>query len=218
MTHVDPVRPWVGDRTADFVGTKIRFLQHGALHNRADAVAALARLRRAAGKEPGSIPEIFSYTLGEELVDRYATDAVTTGERAAHISLTFYAMHQQAQSKGMHRAGREHSLGRALRRLVDSPGDIGDSPITRRFQAFGTSASLDELVHHLRGLVQLLRVKGIPQDYQQLATQLVRWQMPGGPDRVRMAWGRDFYVLPRAENTPFAEPNAPAAPAKPEQN
>jgi CRISPR system Cascade subunit CasB len=62
------------------------------------------------------------------------------------------------------------------------------------------------LVHHARGMVQLLRAHAIPLDYAVLADQLVRWQTIDGPAAVRRVWGRDFY---RTTSSDQPDPTAP---------
>ncbi|MEU4805069.1 type I-E CRISPR-associated protein Cse2/CasB [Actinosynnema sp. NPDC023587] len=176
------------------VHARILPLQEGVLANRSDAVAGLARLRRGVGKPVGSVNEILQYTVSEKFAGPAAGDEPTPAETAAHVAMTLYAAHQQSQRKRMHQRG--YGLGRAVRLL--HPEDFGTlvPPVLRRFQALGTAQSLEELVHHLRGMAQLLRNKGIPLDYALLADELTRWQRRGGPSIVRLRWGREFYRVP----------------------
>lgn len=185
-------------RVGTIVDERIDRLQRDALKNRSAAVAALARLRRAVGKPPGSLGDILEYTLAPEFVDPHAGDTATPQEIAAHVSMTLYAVHQQSQPVWMHRRG--YGLGRSIRQLrrdtgLGEPGSPPDA-VLRRFHALGTADSLEELVHHARGMVQLLRGQQIPLDYGVFADQLVRWQEGGGPAKVRLVWGRDFYRPP----------------------
>jgi CRISPR system Cascade subunit CasB len=191
---------------------RVRQLQEGALSKRSASVAMLAHLRHAVGKQPGSVPDVWPVTLADELAGPDAGDGPTAGETAAHIALTLYAIHQQSSSKPMHRRG--YGLGRSISELRPSESDT--DPVLRRFQAVGTADSLDELIHHTRGLVQLLRAAGIPLDYGLLADELFRWQQDGGASRVRLQWGRDFYRTPRHaddSDTPAPTPQ-PAGPAQ----
>ncbi|MFD7659022.1 type I-E CRISPR-associated protein Cse2/CasB [Actinosynnema sp. NPDC059797] len=176
------------------VHARITPLQEGVLADRSAAVAGLARLRRGAGKPAGSVNEILQYTVSEKFAGPAAGDGPTPAETAAHVALTLYAVHQQSQRKRMHQRG--HGLGRAVRLL--HPEDFGSvvPPVLRRFQALGTAQSLEELVHHLRGMVQLLRVQAIPLDYALLADELTLWQRRGGASIVRLRWGRAFYRVP----------------------
>jgi CRISPR system Cascade subunit CasB len=193
--------------TGTVVHTRIGIIQTRALKNQPSGVAALARLRRGVGKPPGAVQDILEYTLATEFADRTAGDDATVKEIAAHISMTLYALHQQSQHQPMHRRG--WGLGRAVRQLNGPDVDGPPSAVRRRFNALGTADSLDELVHHGRGMVQLLRTKAIPLDYALLADQLVRRQTPDGPAKVRLVWGRDFYrtttPAPDQSDTPAPE-------------
>jgi CRISPR system Cascade subunit CasB len=180
------------------VDQRIRALQAGMLANRSASVAALARLRRAAGKKPGDVNDILEHTLHDGFVSPGAGDTPTAAETAAHIGMTLYAVHQQSRSKPMHRRG--HGFGSAVRVLHPTEPASPPEPVLRRFHALGTADSLDELVYHARGMVTLLRAKQVPLDYGLLADQLLRWQQPGGPAAIRLHWGRDFYRTPRNDD------------------
>jgi len=188
------------------VHARIQALQEGVLADRPGAVAGLARLRRGVGKPAGSIQEILQYTVSEAFAPPGSGDEPTLAEVAAHAALTLYATHQQSQRRRMHQRG--WGLGRAVRRL--HPHDFGDKvpPILHRFRALGSAQSTDELVHRLRGTVQLLRGAGQPLDYALLADELVLWQRPGGALTVRLRWGRGFYRTP----APGADSDGTTAP------
>jgi CRISPR system Cascade subunit CasB len=170
------------------------YLSKGQPGRQASGTAALARLRRGLGKQHGSIPEILVYTQAAEFLFPGCGDEPTRGERAAHLAMTLYALHQQSRrDRGMHRPGA--GLGSAVRTLVGNAKLVDPVPPTlRRFNVLATASSFDQLSHHLRGMVQLLRAGNQPLDYGLLADQLYRWQGAGGPDQVRLAWGRDFYL------------------------
>lgn len=176
------------------VHERILPLQEGVLADRPAAVAGLARLRRAVGKPVGSVHEVLQYTVSDIFAGPNAGDGPTPAETGAHVALTLYALHQQSQRKRMHQRG--FGVGRSVRLL--HPEDFGAivPPVLRRFQALGTAQNLDELVHHLRGMVQLLRGKSIPLDYALLADELTLWQRRGGASIVRLRWGREFYRVP----------------------
>jgi CRISPR system Cascade subunit CasB len=173
------------------VDKKVWRLQNGYLANRSAEVGALARLRRGLGKPAGSVLDILEFTHADELAGR--NDEPTFAETAVHLSMTLYALHQQSQGKPMHQAN--HPLGRAIRKLI--PTERGenyvDHAVAKRFAMLGTADSLDELTHHMRGMVQLLRAGGVPLDYGRLAADLLHWQRPNGAATVRLRWGRDFH-------------------------
>lgn len=200
MSTTEPVAAgrWATLRdVGSLVDRRVGSLQERYLGRReSSAVAMLAHLRHAAGKPVGSVPDIWQVTLGDELAGPRAGDAPTHVEVAVHVAMTLYGVHQQSASKRMHQRG--HGLGRSLRAL--HPADAQTDPVRRRFQAVGTADSLDELVHHARGLVQLLRAGGTPLDYGLLADQLVAWQR-GDEVQVRLQWARDFYRTERTDST-----------------
>lgn len=184
-------RPRSLTRVGSLVDKRLRELQEGVLANRSASVALLARLRHAAGKPAGSVPDIWPITLAAEFAQGTSDDAVTAAETAAHLAMTLYAVHQQSVAERMHQRG--HGLGGSVRRL-HSP-DADTDPVRRRFNALGTSDTLAELSHHARGLVQQLRAAKVPLDYGLLADELMAWQRPGGSARVRLQWGREFYAV-----------------------
>lgn len=199
-TETPPPRsaPWKGLGTAgSFVDDQVRRLQEGALRRESSSIAMLAHLRHAAGKPTGSVADIWPVTVADSLAGPHAGDDPTHAEIAVHVAMTLYAVHQQSAPTRMHQRGQ--GFGRALRAL--RPADAETDPVRRRFQAVGTADSLDELVHHARGLVQLLRAERQAQDYALLADQLLAWQR-GDEVRVRLQWARDFYRTESATKDP----------------
>jgi len=176
------------------VAARATALQSGYLRKRSSSVAALARLRRAVGKEPGSVPDILVHTLHPVFARGARSDEPTHDEVAAHHCLTLFALHQQSQAQWMHKP--DVRLGAAMRKLIspDNPNSPSDNPVLRRFAMLSTADSPRELIHHLRGVVQLLRGRRIPLDYGQLAQDLSDWQL-GGDQRTKviLAWGRGFH-------------------------
>jgi CRISPR system Cascade subunit CasB len=206
MTTLDPgeapvtTGPTRSPHTLDTVGrvvdARVSDLQNRFLRDHRDpaAAAALARLRRGAGKPPGALLDILEFTTADEFI---VGDEPSPHEHAAHVAMTLYALHQQSRGERMHRRG--HGLGAALRALhTGDPKKLPD-PLTRRFRMLGTADSFGELAYHLRGAVQLLRAGAVALDYGLLADQLDRWQQPGGPARVQLRWGREFYRMPRPD-------------------
>ncbi len=177
-----------GNELGQFVADRVSRLQESFLAGSPVAQADLAKLRRAAGKAPGDLAEVWELTLGG--VPRYGnvvSDEPTPNEWACHIALTMYALHQRSRSTRMHRPGV--GLGAAVRRLRADD----DSAVTRRFNLVATAADLAEVAYHSRALVGSLRDADIGLDYGLLAGQLVWLQLPDRAAGVRLAWGRDFY-------------------------
>jgi CRISPR system Cascade subunit CasB len=157
------------------------------------ARADLAKLRRALGKPAGSVPEVWEYTVAavpDSL--RWDRDEPSRAEQAAHAALTLFAMHQQSMPVAAHVAGV--SLGRAVG-LLAAGGEQSADAVTRRFMAVATATSMDEALVHIRGLVAQLRSAHLSVDYARLADDLLDLLNPARAERVRLAWGRDFYRI-----------------------
>lgn len=196
-----------------FVAHRVSRLQETFLAGSPAAQADLAKLRRAAGKRPGDIADVWELTLGG--VPRYGhlvSDEPTPNEWACHIALTMYALHQRSRSARMHRPGV--GLGAAVRGL--RAGD--DSAVTRRFALVASASTLPEVAYHSRALVGSLRDADIGLDYGLLADQLVRLQMPDRGAGVRLAWGRDFYRDPAPTTDRLAQTTPPTALTAPTEN
>ena len=176
--------------TAAAVERRIENLQKGVLNDKAQARAALAKLRRGINSNPGEIADIWDYTHVGAVPDS-ASDAPTPEETAVHIAMTLYAIHQQSRSGPMHLPG--FRFGRAARELIG--GEEENSSVRDRFNALVTASTIDELRSHLRSFVQLLRSKDIGFDYAAFADDLVMFRRSGGDKKVRRRWSRDFYNL-----------------------
>jgi CRISPR system Cascade subunit CasB len=162
--------------------------------------ADLAKLRRGLGRGPGDVPEMWRFytTLNQE-------GHKTAWFAAEHDALTLFALHQQSQSRPMHRSGV--GLGTAVRSLrgekdSDIPGAEGGGgkpkldridAVDRRFAAAATATSRSELVLHLRGLVTQLRGAGQGLDYTILHKELANWERPDRAPQIRRKWGSQYF-------------------------
>ncbi len=192
-------------QAAAFVSWKIQRLTSAG--NDSLSRANLARLRRGIGKVPGSLPELWGLIfdgMPEDLAG--LGNQPSWGEWACYMSLTLFALHQQGndwKTACMNLKGQ--SLGLAVRKLVQNEED--EDRVKRRFDRVVTSDSPEELAHHLRGLVQLLKAGNIPLDYPGLTQDLYRFLIPGQRDGVRLRWGRDFYVSTFSKALPSDTPS-----------
>ncbi|MGY4280750.1 type I-E CRISPR-associated protein Cse2/CasB [Streptomyces sp. M18.1] len=216
-TSVLPAAAAVQQRVADLAATHIAPWQEGYLKDRSNAVAALARLRRGAGREAGETPDLWSLIDTDPLHTPVAgrgplsEQELVRAENALHAALTLWAFHQQSRGASMHRRHtreRPGGLGAAVRRLM--PADGIDEPVRKRLVRAGTAADLAALTQRLRDIVTLLRRKEIPLDYALLAGQLYVWQWPDGPAAVRRQWGRSFHEQRRTRPAPD-ETTAPSS-------
>ncbi|MFF1481899.1 type I-E CRISPR-associated protein Cse2/CasB [Streptomyces sp. NPDC058301] len=227
-------------------------LQSGYRRDRPAAVAAVARLRREAGREVyatatgwglddletlTALREEASNNSGRSPSRGGRADKEDSEDRAVHLAVTLWALHQQSvRDEPMHAA--HWSLGRAVRQLAQGKSDTPDttprnsarstssnttdgsgaytpveevSPtIRKRFVRIGTSADFDTLGRRLREMVLLLRNARIPLDYGLLADQLTRWQNDASQGDVRRAWGRGFHYTGPRSPTSIDEQDTPA--------
>lgn len=169
----------------------LQHLQRDYLASSSTARASLAQLRRAIGKPPGSVPEVWGLTVG--LVPPELTwnrDEPSRAEQAAHAALSLYALHQQSLRVPAHDPAV--SFGAAVGRLASSGGP-SQAAITRRFMAVATAQTIDEVLVHVRGLVTQLKAADRGMDYARFADDLLNLLTPGREAVVRLAWGRSFY-------------------------
>lgn len=178
--------------------------------------AELAKLRRGIGRRPGDLPELWGAFLQDMPESFCGRDDPSHAEWAVYLSLTLYAMHQQGNDAVcMSRSGS--TLGRAVRRLAVQTTAAGqdwtESSVLRRFNVLATAEEINEISHHLRGMIQLLRAAkdgSIPLDYPQLAADLYRLQCddprcPQVPANVRLRWGQDLYRNEQLEASEMQE-------------
>lgn len=188
------------------VARHVAGLQRGYLADQPAAVAALARLRRGAGRDAQAVPDLWGLIDTSELYadERLRGWAVERAENAVSLVMPLWALHQQSSSTVMHVAGIE--LGAAVRKLMPR-GEI-DEPIRKRFVRAGSAPTLTILSVRLREIVTLLRRDALALDYALLADQLHHWQRPGGPDAVRASWGRSFHAYRAAPEPASADTDA----------
>lgn len=200
---VAPTTPGNAPPGRETVGSYVR-RRIGALLAQVDSSgtrASLAALRNAVAQEPGSVPAIWGLTV-DGVPGAPRDDAPTRQERAVHLAMTLFAVHQQSRPQPMHARGV--GLGHAIRRLERSSPTRGDgdvSPVRRRFDALASATNLSEAAHHLRGIVGQLRSEGIPLDYGALADDLESLQDTSRAAGVRLRWARQYYRTDTHETT-----------------
>jgi CRISPR system Cascade subunit CasB len=191
------------DVLEQYVGRTATALQAGYLADLADAVAKLARLRRAVPSGRQLSPD--AWDVFEGMPDQLIAsgDEPSEAEFAAVAALALFAIHQQSRREaGMHRQGRDHTLGRAVARLTRAVDRQG---VDRRFRALTRSADIVAALQNLRGLVTQLRAERIGLDYGALARDLYNLQYPSSIHTVRMRWTRDFHRPTGDDGNPGAE-------------
>lgn len=162
--------------------------------------AALAALRRGLGKEPGEAPDVFPVLLPilpEGQLSRW-------DERIAYLVASLFALYPDAPPwPESSRAHWQRNLGASLRQLADQTDSEGPE---RRFVAL-LNSDVDDLPHHLRGIIALLKSakSPVPVDWVRLIWDLRGWSNP--ERRVQKDWAGAFWGGRRLQETT----DAPAA-------
>jgi CRISPR system Cascade subunit CasB len=158
-----------------------RFVKHlESLRERQDR-AALARLRRGLGKEPGTVAEMHAVVLS-----RLPASLSLREENWFYLVASLFAAHPER--------GGEGNLGRSFARLA---AKRDSASIEKRFVAL-LDAHEDDLASHLRHAVSLLASDTVAVDWRQLLADLLRWDHPNRI--VQRSWARGFWATaPTAE-------------------
>ncbi|EJN94200.1 type I-E CRISPR-associated protein Cse2/CasB [Streptococcus ratti] len=156
--------------------------------------AMLARLRHSAGKPISEAKEVWPIlfeNLPETFLSQY--DDASYEETAILTAIQLYALYQQgrAQSVFDEVAEKHQNIGYSLKNLRREEDTIA---VDRRFNTMITATTFDELTHHLRHLVTLLKAKS-PEtkiDFARLSADLY-WFLRDYPETVRLNWARQYY-------------------------
>ena len=153
-----------------------------------DNRGALAVLRRALQRDPGQDAEVFRYVMP------YLPSSVDPStEETAFLTASLFADHPAKGGTG--------NLGAAFRRLAAAgkakPTDPIPESVERRFTAL-LNTETEDLQHHLRHAIKLLRSAEVPVDWRQLLRDLLYWNHPEG--FVQRNWAREFWGSSRREN------------------
>lgn len=121
-------------------------------------------------------------------------------EKAILTAVQMYALHQQAKTDSVLKLDyvegeRRENLGDAFHSLR---GDDSKA-IDRRFNAMITSSNFDELSHHLRQMIKLLKAKSNAKvDYASLADDLY-WFLKNQREGLKIKWSRSYYKFNKKE-------------------
>lgn len=179
------------ERLGAFIDRKIRYLYN--IRDYGTGKAALAHLKNAIGKPPGSVANISEYVI-EGVPGKAYGDAPTNQEIATHYAMTLYAFHQQGKTESMHRSGI--SLGAAIARFemqTNHPADEKKSSIRTRMDAVTLSNGSASIASTLRGIVGQLKSKDIPLDYGRLAEDICSLLYEKRNAKVPLYWGRSYH-------------------------
>lgn len=171
-----------------FVNRKISMLK---TKPSSEVSAALAELRRGAGKEPGSNPLLWEWTLDGLPDDGFGAEPSYL-ETSVYLAMTLFSVHQQGndvQTKCM--SVSSVRFGEAVRRLCKNEDDI--DRMIKKIKSVTSADSITSVAYYLRQLISLLKSNGIGFDYADLAGDLYEFQFEEGRDRIVLKWARDFY-------------------------
>ena len=121
-------------------------------------------------------------------------------EKAILTAVQMYALHQQAKVESVlnldYKEGeRRQNIGDALSSLRSDDSKA----IDRRFNAMITSSNFEELSHHLRQMIKLLKAKSDAKvDYASLADDLY-WFLKNQREGLKIKWSRSYYKLNKKE-------------------
>ena len=159
----------------------------------------LAEMRRGVGMAPGASPALWGM-LFQDLPEEFFSvrREPSRAEWAIYTALTLFALHQQGKDIRTDCVDKEGlGLGSAVAKLMDSEDDR--ERIWRRFQPVTNAKAIEDVSYHLRGIIQLLKAKGIGLDYPRLAGELFVYQDVQRADNIRLIWGEDFYRVKKED-------------------
>lgn len=172
-------------------------------HTQAAAQAMLARLRRCDPSAVGHNPEVWEITLGDLPEELLGHSEASFAEMAIHAAIVLYANHQQSRREPMHASGV--GLGSAVQQLARAraQGDSEfDDSVIKKFHQVALAPQWEGRLHHLKGLVSLMRGEAIPLDYGMLAADLAQLaNTQNDPSSVLTRWGRSLHIRPKQDST-----------------
>ncbi|WP_311492803.1 type I-E CRISPR-associated protein Cse2/CasB [uncultured Anaerococcus sp.] len=123
-------------------------------------------------------------------------------EKAILTAVQMYALHQQAKVESVlkldyEEGERRQNLGDALKTVRDKEDDT--KALDRRFNGMITSSNFEELSHHLRQMIKLLKAKSDAKvDYASLANDLY-WFLKNQREGLKIKWSRSYYKSNKKE-------------------
>lgn len=160
--------------------------------------AMLANLRNSVGKPLSQSVEVWPLMF-ENLPEDFLSQGQSDSKKEVAIltTLQLYALYRQGKKAPAREDGEERgfkNIGYSLSALR-----TGDNVVAmdRRFNALITATTYDELTHHLRQMIKLLKSKvsgEIDIDFGRLASDLFGFLI-GKDENMRLRWARDYYRI-----------------------
>lgn len=160
--------------------------------------ATLANLRNSIGKPLSSTVEIWPIVfdhLPEEFLGRGQNSS--NEEQAILSTLQLFALYKQGSPQSSIEISdnkRYRNIGTSFSTMRTEENRL---PLDRRFNVLVTSATFEELLHHLRQYIKLLKSKSKGQveiDFARLSEDLY-WFLRGFDEQIRLSWSREYYIV-----------------------
>lgn len=121
-------------------------------------------------------------------------------EKAILTAVQMYALHQQAKVESVLKVDYEEGEKRPnLGTVLSTLRGEDSKAIDRRFNAMITSSNFEELSHHLRQMIKLLKAKSDAKvDYASLADDLY-WFLKNQREGLKIKWSRSYYKSSKKE-------------------
>lgn len=157
--------------------------------------ADLANLRNSIGKPFTQSVEVFPI-IYQYLPEDYIgyRGELSLEEKSILTVIQLYALHQQGRSESVlvkydDKNKYIRNIGESLKRLRSGESKSVDA----RFNALITSESFEEMSHHLRQMIQILKSNSDEKvDYPKLANDIY-WFLIGRQENIRLEWARSYY-------------------------
>lgn len=146
--------------------------------------AALARLRRGLGKEPGTVMEMYPYI---------SRQIPTTGDDSVYFLIAaLFGLYPDAERTKSNLGGSLLMLENKLHQQRGSSSDDNKiSSVERRFVAL-LNAKEEDLPTHLRQIIGLLKSNEIPINWFRLLKDIKFWSSEGKYNS-RRKWAKGFW-------------------------
>ncbi len=142
------------------------------------------------------LPLLFRY-LPEDFLS--SDGRLSLEEKAIVTTIQLYALHQQAEAESVLLNEDEEkwkNLGYSLSFLRKGEDSLAAD---RRFNTMITSSTFEELSHHMRQMIKLLKAKSDAKvDYASLADDLY-WFLKNQREGLKIKWSRSYYKLNKKE-------------------
>lgn len=168
-----------------------------------DTKAIFANIRNSINKDSSVNMDALAFVF-QNIPDEFLgfNKNLNDYEKAILTAVQMYALHQQANTNTVLKL--DYKEGESRQNLGDSLNSMRknndeDKSIDRRFNAMITSSNFEELSHHLRQMIKLLKAKSDAKvDYASLANDLY-WFLKNRREGLKIKWSRSYYKSNKKE-------------------